>query len=94
MTALAGAFSVALADIATTLVPPSIDVGTNPHAYTSYIFDLLPFVTGGTTYKLRFAAVETEFFLNQGVDNVSLLADANGSVPEPTTLALLGLTHL
>lgn len=61
------------------------------YAYTSYVFDLLPFVTGGTTYKLRFAQVETELFFNQGVDNVSLLADANGSIPEPTTLALLGL---
>lgn len=90
MVMLAGAFSTALADIVATLVPPSVDVGLDPNPYTPYTFDLFPFVTGGTTYKLRFGEVDNQFFFQQGADNVSLLADT-GQVPEPTTLALLGL---
>ncbi len=92
LTALAGTFSVSVADIVDALVAPSVDPGPNPHAYKSYLFDLLPFVTGGTTYKLRFAEVDNQLFFNQGVDNVSLLADARQSVPEPTTLALLSIS--
>lgn len=89
LAALASSFSTSAADIVTTLVAPAVDAGANPHAYTNYSFDISAFVIPGATYKLRFAEVDNQFFFNQGVDNVSILADT--SVPEPATLALLGL---
>lgn len=90
MSLLAGAFSTSALDIVTTLVPPSIDLGANPHPYTSYSIDITAFVTPGTSYKLRFGEVDNRFFFNQGVDNVSILADV-GQVPEPASLALAAL---
>ncbi len=90
MSILAAAFSTSAIDIVSTLVPPSIDLGANPHPYTSYSFDITAFVTPGTSYKLRFGEVDNQFFFNQGVDNVSILADV-GQVPEPGSLALVVL---
>ena len=87
MTALASAFSISAADVVANLVAPGGDAGTDPNPYTSYLFDITGFVTAGSTSKLRFAEVDNQFFFNQGVDNVSLVAD----VPEPATLALFGL---
>ena len=63
-----------------------IDPRPNPNPYTHYVFDITPFVGGGGTYQLRFAEVDNQLFFNQGVDNVSVLAE----VPEPATLLLLG----
>ncbi|TWI63510.1 putative secreted protein with PEP-CTERM sorting signal [Pseudoduganella lurida] len=65
------------------------DPATNPHPYTDYTFDITALVAAGGTYQLRFAAVETEFFQHVGVDDVSI--DAAFAVPEPGSLALLGL---
>ncbi|TWI63509.1 putative secreted protein [Pseudoduganella lurida] len=65
------------------------DPSTNPHPYTDYTFDITPLVAAGGNYQLRFAAVETDFFLHLGVDDVSI--DAVFAVPEPDSLALLGL---
>lgn len=87
MTALASAFSISLADVVANLVAPGVDAGADPNAYTSYLFDITGFATAGTTYKLRFGEVDNQFFFNQGVDNVSILAQ----VPEPATLALFGI---
>lgn len=67
-----------------------VDEGEDPNEYTDYAFDLTAFLTPGETYRLRFGQVETEFFLNVGVDNVSMLADA-AAVPEPAALGLLGM---
>ncbi len=89
MSSAAGAFSTALADIMLNVVPPSIDVGANPHAYTTYVANLTAFVTPGMTYSLRFGEVDNQLFFNQGVDNVSILARTD--VPEPVSLALVGL---
>ncbi|MCH8683980.1 PEP-CTERM sorting domain-containing protein [Pedomonas mirosovicensis] len=66
-----------------------VDAGDDPNDYTSYAFDLTPFLTPGETYRLRFGQAETEFFLNVGVDNVSIIADV-AAVPEPAALGLLG----
>jgi hypothetical protein len=87
LTFTAGAFSTAPADIVDNLIAPAGDpAGPNP--YTHYIFDISGLVTPGTTYVLRFGEVDNQFFFNQGVDNVSIVA--NGA-PEPATLALASL---
>ncbi len=87
MTALASTFSTAVVDIVANLVTPGVDAGSDPNAYTPYLFDITGQVTGGTTYKLRFGEVDNQLFFNQGVDNVSILAQ----IPEPASLALLGI---
>jgi hypothetical protein len=62
------------------------DAGPNPHGWTPYSFDITGLVTPGGTYQLRFGEVDNQFFFNQGVDNVSIEA-----IPEPASLALLGI---
>jgi len=64
-----------------------VDAGPDPHGFTHYSFDITGLVGGGGNYILRFAEVDNQLFLNMGVDNVSIQADA---VPEPATLLLLG----
>jgi hypothetical protein len=63
-----------------------VDPGVDPHAFTSYSFDVTSIVGGGGSYILRFAEVDNQLFLNMGVDNVSIEA-----VPEPASLLLLGM---
>ena len=60
---------------------------TIPNPYTSYAFDITALVGGGGTFYLRFAEVNTIYLLHQGIDDVSITADA---VPEPASLLLLG----
>lgn len=91
MSPLAGAFSTVLIDIVSTLIGPSVDAGTDPNPYTSYSFDLTGLVAPGGTYKLRFGEVDNQFFFQAGVDNVSIVAEVPGQVPEPMSAALLGL---
>jgi len=55
--------------------------------YTSYSFDITALVAAGGTYQVRFAETDNQLFYHMGVDNVSVTAQ----VPEPATLALLGL---
>ena len=64
---------------------------TNPNPYTSYSFDITSLVGVGGTFQLRFAQVDNQLFLNQGVDNVSI-----DTVPEPrsTILFISGLLAL
>lgn len=64
----------------------SVDPGGSPHAYTHYSFDITNEVGGGGTFLIRFAEVDNQGFLNQGVDNVSI-----AGVPEPASAVLLGL---
>ncbi|CAA9892562.1 conserved exported hypothetical protein [Candidatus Methylobacter favarea] len=90
MTAVAGAFSTSLVDVVANLVAPGVDAGADPNPYTAYPFDITGLVAPGTTYKLRFGEVHNRSYFNQGVDNVSILADV-AQVPEPATLALLGV---
>jgi hypothetical protein len=63
----------------------------NPNPYTSYSFDITALVGAGGTFRLRFAQTDNQFFFQHGIDNVSVLADMGVAVPEPGTLALLGL---
>jgi hypothetical protein len=56
----------------------------NPNPYKNYNFDLTGIVSPGSTYVLRFGEVDNQLYLNQGVDNVSILVTP---VPEPATAA-------
>lgn len=63
-------------------------IGGQPYPYTHYHFDITSFVGGGAgTYMLRFANVENFYFLNLGVDNVSIDFQP---VPLPSAFLLLG----
>ncbi len=57
----------------------SVDPGANPHAYTHYEFDITDLVVDGGIFRLRFAEVDNQFFLSQGVGNVSI--DFTGAAP-------------
>jgi cysteine-rich repeat protein len=51
-----------------------VDPGSLPNPYVSYLFDLTSVLAPGQTYELRFAEVDNQHFLHQGVDNVSVTA--------------------
>jgi hypothetical protein len=94
MTAAAGLFSTAAIDITSVLIAPMLDsFASNPNPYTTYMFDLTSILTPGGTYKLRFAEVDNQLFLNQGIDNVSLIANTT-EVPAPSTLAIFALAMI
>jgi hypothetical protein len=63
------------------------DGGPVPAEFRHYEFDVMPFLTRGQSYRVRFQTVVGVSQLNQGVDNVSIMA-----VPEPgaATLAMFG----
>jgi hypothetical protein len=63
---------------------PGTVSATNP--YVSYSFDLTSLLAAGGTYQLRFAQVNNQAYLVQGIDNVSLQVTA---VPEPEIYALM-----
>ena len=62
-----------------------------PNPYTPYSFDITSLVTPGSMYKLRFAEVDNQLWLNQGVDDVSILYTP---VPEPSTLTAICIALL
>ncbi len=68
-----------------------LQVNGNPPAWQNYVSNLMPFVTPGSTYRLRFGAVDNQFVLNMGVDNVSLNATV---IPEPSSVVLCGIASL
>ncbi len=49
-----------------------VDPGPTPNPYIPYVFDITAAVGAGGTYQLRFAEVDNQLFLQQGVDNVSI----------------------
>lgn len=68
--------------------PTVIGSPPQPYPYTHYHFDITSLVGGGAgTYTLRFANVENFYFLNLGVDNVSVDFQP---VPLPSAFLLLG----
>jgi len=85
----AGDFSTAAADV---LMNFYLGVdnpgGSTPNPYLSYSFNITPLVSGGGTFRLRFAEVDNLSALNVGVDNVSVQLTQT-VIPEPSTLALL-----
>jgi hypothetical protein len=85
LTAGAAPFSTAPADVVANFYAGVDPQFSNPNPYTTYNFNLTGLVSPGGTYQLRFGEVDNQLFLNQGVDNVSILA----TVPEPAAMALL-----
>jgi hypothetical protein len=69
----------------------SLTVGGVPNPYVHYTFDISAAVAAGGTFQLRFAEVDNQFFFQQGVDNVSIMASSFHPVPEPAGVTLLGL---
>ena len=77
------------AAIAHSVVSPVIH-GAFGTPYQSFSVDLLPFLTAGGSYLLRFGQADNRDFLTMGIDNVSLLQDVS-DVPVPASgLLLLG----
>jgi hypothetical protein len=64
-------------------------VNTTGTPWAHYTFDISSLVAAGGTFQLRFAAVETQNYINLGVDNVSINATPS-EVPEPATIFLIG----
>lgn len=93
LSALANPLSTSVSDIVLSLILPMVDAGNSPHDFTHYSFDVTSALSAGGSFVLRFGEADNQFFLNAGVDNVSILADA-GAVPEPATLALMGVGML
>lgn len=60
---------------------------SGPNPYVAYSFDLTGL--GAGTFQLRFGEVDNQLFFQQGVDNVSIVANTS-AVPEPSSLLLLG----
>lgn len=93
LTDVAGSFSTNSADIVDNLYLGE-DAGNPPNAYASYSFDLTGILAPNTAYQLRFAEVDNQFVINQGVDNVSLLTNGGSlaGTPEPGSgITLAGL---
>lgn len=59
-----------------------VDDGPSPHRYTHYEFDISDVVGAGGTFRLRFAEVGNQFFLNMGVDNVAIRRGRGARGPE------------
>jgi hypothetical protein len=57
----------------------------NPHPFTSYDFDIRGLLAPGATGQVRFFETDNQYFLNNGVDNLRILAVP---VPEPSSLVL------
>ena len=88
MSSAAGAFDTG-GGVLANLYLGSDNTSTNPNPFTTYTIDITSIVGAGGNFQLRFAESDNQGFFHQGVDNVSLTADA--AVPEPATLALVGL---
>lgn len=84
LTAGADAFSVAPTDVVDSLYNGE-DAGMPSNGYTHYTFDISHNVTAGDTYQLRFAEVDNQFTLNQGIDNVHVMMQT----PEPGSAGLI-----
>lgn len=66
----------------------------NPHGYTHYTFDITDLTGKGGTYTLRFAQVDNQAPLLQGIDNVSVRVTPALLPPAPFTLTLNSSTLL
>jgi hypothetical protein len=83
-----------LANVFTTSVLLNLFQATaNTQGYLTFNQDITAFLQGyaGQTLRLRFAEVDNQLFFNFGIDNVLINGRTADVVPEPATLALLGL---
>lgn len=83
----ATAFSTAAADIVSNLYL-GVDPGPTPNPFTHYSI-VVSGLSVGSTYQIRFAEVDNQFFFHQGIDNVSITSAS--VVPEPASIVLLGV---
>jgi hypothetical protein len=83
LTASADPFSTAAADIVFTLFLGAD--ADRPAAWDDTISNLTSLLLPGNSYQIRFGEVDNQFFFNQAVDNVSVIA----SIPEPASWAML-----
>jgi len=83
LTTAAGAFDTGAGVLANYYL--GVDGGADPHAFTHYSFDITGIVGAGGTFQIRFAEVDNQLFFNQGVDNVSILAQP---IPAPGAILL------
>jgi hypothetical protein len=89
ITTTADPFSVAVADVLLNLYQTQVgDPATSGYTLISTILTAFLQAHEGETLRLRFAEVDNQLFFLNGVDAVSLDVTA---VPEPATLALLGI---
>jgi hypothetical protein len=86
LTAGAGAFDVGSGVLQTCFLGGA--PGGTPNAFATMNCDITGSVGSGGTYQLRFAEADNQSFFNMGVDNVAINAS---SVPEPGSIALMGL---
>jgi cysteine-rich repeat protein len=63
-----------------------VDPGPTPNPYLSYSFDILGAAPPGGTYEIRFAEVDNQLFLHQGIDNVSVTASLLEECDDGNTL--------
>ena len=64
--------------------------GGIPRKFATNVCDITASVGGGGTSQVRFAEADNLNFFNMGIDNVSITV-CQQQVPEPATLALLGV---
>ena len=60
------------------------------NGYNPILRNITAFVTPGSTYRLRFAEVDNQFFFAAAVDAVSINATGTAPVPEPASMFLMG----
>ena len=83
LSAAAGAFDVGAGVLQNCFLGDAL---TGPNPFAPQSCDISGAVAGGGTFQVRFAETDNQSFYNMGIDNVSISA-----VPEPATVALLGL---
>ena len=86
LTSTAGAFDVGTGVLQTCFLGGA--PGGTPHAFSTNTCDITSSVGGGGTFQVRFGETDNQGFFNMGIDNVQINA---GTVPEPESLALVGL---
>ena len=86
LTAAAGAFDVGSGVLQTCFLGGA--PGGTPHAFSTMNCDITGSVGSGGTYQLRFAEADNQSNFNMGIDNIAINVS---SVPEPGSLALMGL---
>ena len=62
-----------------------VDPTPNPNPFTRYSFDITSIVGAGGTFQIRFAEADNQGQLNQGIDNISILAQP---IPAPGAILL------
>ena len=89
----AGAFDTGSGVLGSLYLSSDATTPMNGNVFTPYSYDITSIVSAPGTYQLRFAEADNQGNFNAGIDNVGIQF-APASVPEPSTLALVGLGGL